>query len=99
VIKNNLKKIDISKILSKKKGFSLPLSKKLTQDLINILILMIKNGKLNIKNLGSFKTINKSERLGRNPKTLETFKIKSRKSISFSSSKKISNLINNIYRG
>ena len=56
MIKNNLKKIDISKILSKKKGFSLPLSKKLTQDLINILILMIKNGKLNIKNLGSFKS-------------------------------------------
>ena len=97
MIKNNLKKIDISKILSKKKGFSLPLSKKLTQDLINILILMIKNGKLNIKNLGSFKILNKKQRIGRNPKTKKEYIISKRKSVSFIPSKKISDYLNKLY--
>ena len=42
-----------------------------------------------IKNIGSFKVLDKKERLGRNPKTLETFKIKERKSVSFIASKKL----------
>ena len=93
--KNNIRKNDLSKILSKKKGFSQAYSKKLIQDLIDIFTLGIQEGKLNIKNIGSFKVLDKKERLGRNPKTMETFKIKERKSVSFIASKKLTKFFNN----
>jgi len=92
---NSFKKIDLSKNISKKLGVSVLLSKKLTEDLIEILSDKIKDNDLNLKNLGSFKIINKKERLGRNPKTKEEFLIKSRKSISFIASKNLLANINN----
>ena len=49
---------------------------------------MIKND-LSINNIGSFKINNKSERIGRNPKTKEEHFIKSRKVISFKKSNKL----------
>ncbi len=94
--KNNLRKIDISNTLGKRKGFSYSYAKKLIDDLIDIIILEIKDGHLILKNIGTFKTIKKKERLGRNPKTLENFIISERNSVSFTASKKITNLINNI---
>ena len=39
-----------------------------------------------IENFGSFKTINKSERIGRNPKNKKTYKISARKSLIFTPS-------------
>ena len=44
---------------------------------------------LSINNIGSFKIKNKSERIGRNPKTKEEHIIKSRKVISFKKSIKL----------
>ena len=87
--KTNLKKIDLAKQLKIKTGFSTNISKKLINDLIEILTEVIKTGYLNLKNIGSFKIINKKERMGRNPKTKEEFIISSRKSISFIPSKKL----------
>ena len=49
---NNLKKIDLIKNLSLKTGLSKNLSKKIVDDLINIIIKNIKSGKLNLKNIG-----------------------------------------------
>ena len=92
--KNNIKKIDLSKKLSEKKGFSILLSKKIINDLIDVLSTTIKNNNLNIKNLGTFKVRNKNERIGRNPKTKENFTISSRKSISFIASNKILRMVN-----
>ena len=43
-----------------------------------------------LKNVGTFKLIHKKKRIGRNPKTKEEFLISSRKSVSFTVSKKIS---------
>tara|TARA_B100000767_G_C19731495_1_gene521897 strand:+ start:816 stop:1103 length:288 start_codon:yes stop_codon:yes gene_type:complete len=94
VKKNNIKKIDLSKKLSEKKGFSILLSKKLINDLIDVLSMTIKNNNLNIKNLGTFKVRNKNKRIGRNPKTKENFTISSRKSISFIASNKILRMVN-----
>ena len=94
--KGNLKKIDLAKNLSTKTGFSINLSKKIINDLINIKINNIKSGKLNLKNIGIIKTINKKERIGRNPKTREEFKISARKVISFNPSKSINLLLNKI---
>ena len=87
--KTNLKKIDLAKQLKIKTGFSTNISKKLINDLIEILTEVIRTGYLNLKNIGSFKIINKKERMGRNPKTKEEFIISSRKSISFIPSKKL----------
>ena len=86
---NNLKKIDIIKNLSIKTGFSQNISKKIVNDLIDIIIENIKNDNMNLKNIGNFKLINKNERLGRNPKTKEEFTITPRKSVSFTASKNI----------
>ena len=92
--KNKINKIDIVNNLSQKTGFSLNLSKKIINDLINVLIQNIKEGDLILKNIGSFKIINKKERLGRNHKTNESHIISSRKTISFTASKKILNELN-----
>ena len=92
--KINLKKVDISKNLEKKTGFPQNLCRKIVDDLINVLIETIEQDKLIIKNIGSFKIINKKERFGRNPKTGETYVINARKSISFVTSKKLLNYLN-----
>ena len=92
--KKNLTKIDIAKELSKKTGYSLELSKILINNLLIVLISSIKKNKLNLKNIGTFRLINKSERIGRNPITKENFVITSRKSISFISSKKLLSVVN-----
>jgi integration host factor subunit alpha len=94
VNKKNLTKNDITLNLKKKTGYSFLLSKKLTNDFINILIHNIYNKKFNLKNIGSFKIINKNERLGRNPKSKEKFVINSRKSIIFKASNKLTNSLN-----
>ena len=97
MFKKNYKKIDIVNNLSKKTGFSVNLSKKLIDDFINILILNIKTGNFNLKNLGSFKIINKKKRMGRNRKTKIEFIIESRKTLSFKLSKKILEKLNKVY--
>jgi integration host factor subunit alpha len=94
VIKGNLKKTDLIKNLSKKTGYSDLFSKKLINDLVKIIILYTKLNKLIIKGIGTFKIIDKKERLGRNPKTGEQFIITARKSIKFIASKKLTNYLN-----
>ncbi len=93
--KISLKKKDLINILNNKTGLSKNLSKKIIEDLINILILAIKNKDLNLKNIGKFNKIYKKERMGRNPKTNETFIISSRFSVRFTPSRKLLSSINN----
>mgnify|MGYP001185218087 CR=1 FL=1 len=80
--------------LSKKTGFSKSISKKIINDLLEILIMNISTGKFVLKNIGTFKLLKKKERVGRNPKTKEEFIIKSRKSLTFIVSKHLSSLLN-----
>ena len=80
--------------LSKKTGFSKSISKKLINDLLDILITNISTGKLVLKNIGTFKLHKKKERVGRNPKTKEEFIIEPRKSITFIPSGHLSGLLN-----
>ena len=47
----------------------------------------IKKGDFNLKNIGTFKLIEKKEREGRNPMTGERFIISERKTVVFNSSK------------
>ena len=91
---NNLKKIDISKELSGKKGYSLNLLKKILNNLLESIVFCIKEDVLILKNIGVFKILDKKERIGRNPSTKETFTISSRKSLSFIPAKRLSKIIN-----
>ncbi len=92
--KKNITKIEITKILSQKTGLSSLYSKKILNDLIQIIIKQVKDNNLILKNIGTFKIISKNERIGRNPKTKEQFLIRKRKSISFISSKNLRKIIN-----
>tara|TARA_Y100000591_G_scaffold285900_1_gene268455 strand:- start:112 stop:417 length:306 start_codon:yes stop_codon:yes gene_type:complete len=91
---NNLTKEDICIFLSRKKGYSLLYSKKIINNLIEILIDEIKENTFNLKNIGTFKILNKKERIGRNPRTREIYKIKARKSLAFKPSTNLSGKIN-----
>ena len=92
--KGIFKKEDFIKNLSQQKGFSANFSKKIINDIVDSCSLIIRDGTLNIKNVGSFKKIFKKERIGRNPKTRESFVITSRNSISFTASNKLINKLN-----
>ncbi len=94
MFKKNYTKQDLINDISENTGFSLSFSKKLVNDLINIIIDNIKKGDFILKNIGSFKIIDKKERIGRNPKTGKEFIISSRKSLSFTPSKKITQNLN-----
>ena len=89
MISKNIKKIDIAKNLSSKIGYPLNFSKKIVNDIVDIIIFNIKKGSFNLKNIGSFKLIEKKQREGRNPKTGERFIISERKAVVFNSSKKM----------
>ena len=89
-------KKDLIKDITFKTGLSSNVSKKIFNDLVNILIQNIKKGSLVLKNVGSFKIIEKKERIGRNPKTKEEFIISARKTVSFTPSKKIIENLNKL---
>ena len=91
----NFQKEDIARILSVKSGFPISYSKKLINDLLDLMIEIINTDKLNLKNFGSFKILNKKPRLGRNPKTKEKFIISARKILTFKTSRKFLLEINN----
>ena len=93
---SNLTKNNLSKQIHLKLGISSHYSKIIIDDLIQTLKSLIKKNKLVIKNFGSFKTLNKKERLGRNPKNKKIYKITSRRSISFSASKNLNGKLKNI---
>ena len=90
----NLKKKDIVSDLSKKIGFSSNYSKKIIDDLIDIILVNIKTGNFNLKDIGTFKTISKKERLGRNPKTKKEYIISNYLSFSVISFRTLQDLYN-----
>ena len=94
MINNNLTRIDFAKDLSEKMGFSITLSNNIINNLIIVCNEMIKNNHLNLKNIGTFKLLNKKERLGRNPKTRKEYLIIKRKSIRFIVSKNLKKALN-----
>ena len=87
---NNLTKEDICIFLSRNKGYSVLYSKRIINNLLEILINEIKENTFNLKNIGTFKILNKKERIGRNPRTKEIYKIKARKTLVFKPSTNLS---------
>ena len=90
----NFTKNDISTYIGFKTGLPKYYVGKIVNDLIIYLRILSKKGKLNIKNFGTFIILNKTERVGRNPKTNEEFIIEARKSVSFIMSKNLNKKIN-----
>lgn len=87
-------KKNITNNIYSKIGISNDYSKQLLNDTLSIIINLLKKYKIvKIKNFGTFKVLKKNERFGRNPKTQETFKISSRKTVSFKSSSSIKDKI------
>ena len=74
-----------------------PGTTKVINELIDAILQNIKNGHLNLKNIGSFKIISKKERIGRNPKTKKEYIISKRKSVSFKASKSLLSELNKFY--
>ena len=91
----NITKKDISKSIYSKFGTSEKTISLFVDNLFNILkIILKKEKKFNLKNIGTFKILNKKERIGRNPRTKEIYKIKARKTIAFKPSTNLSRKIN-----
>ena len=93
---NNLTKNNINKKINLKTGLPQEYINNIIEDFILILKSNINNNHVNIKNFGTFKIINKKERLGRNPKNNRIHLITARKMISFVSSKSLNEKINNL---
>ncbi|OUW73326.1 MAG: hypothetical protein CBD76_04085 [Pelagibacteraceae bacterium TMED216] len=95
-IPNKITKKDISYFISQNTGLSAKYSKKIIEDLINIIISeLIRENIINVNNFGTFKILNKSKRIGRNPKNKVEYIIPERKTISFKASKEFLKGINN----
>ena len=84
MVKKNFTRKELSNHISKELGFSKNFSSIIVDDFFEILIeQIIKSNKVKISTFGTFKTINKNERIGRNPKTKVEAKISSRKVVKF----------------
>ena len=92
--KDNLTKLDLAKNLNKISGLSVSVTKKLVDDLLKILSINIKNNTTILKNVGTFKTVNKKKRIGRNPKTKIEALISERNVVVFRPSMQLKNKIN-----
>tara|TARA_B100000029_G_scaffold501805_1_gene575969 strand:- start:1852 stop:2148 length:297 start_codon:yes stop_codon:yes gene_type:complete len=84
MIKKNFTRKDLASAIHKNIGFSKNFSSKLIDDFFEIIISdLLRNNIVKLSAFGTFKIINKKERIGRNPKTKEETKISSRRVVKF----------------
>ena len=84
MIKKNYTRKDLSNKIYQKLGFSKNLSSIIVDDFFESLTTeLIKTKKVKITSFGTFKVVDKSERIGRNPKTKIEAKILPRKIVKF----------------
>ena len=82
--KKNFTRKNLSNKIYQDLGFSKNFSLKFVDNFFEILITeLIKSSKVKISSFGTFKIMNKSERIGRNPKTKVEARISSRKVVKF----------------
>ena len=93
--KKNLIRKDLADKVCKKIGFSKSVSLTIVDDLFETLISeLVKLNNIKISSFGTFKVMQKKERLGRNPKTKVEAKIIARKVVSFKPSLDTKNKLN-----
>tara|TARA_X000000950_G_C13671048_1_gene559977 strand:- start:190 stop:459 length:270 start_codon:yes stop_codon:yes gene_type:complete len=84
----------IAKIISSELNLNLNLSKKIINAFINIIKEESKEKKIKIGRFGTFYKHKTPKRIGRNPKTKESYIIAPMKKITFKSSHKVRKLMN-----
>ena len=95
MVNNNFTRKDLSNKIHKNVGFSKNLSLKIIDDFFESIISeIIRSNKIKISSFGTFSTLNKKERIGRNPKTGVEKKIFSRKVVRFKPSLSLKKKIN-----
>ena len=95
MVKRNFTKKNLSNKIYQKIGFSKNFSSIIIDNFFETLISeLTKSNKIKISSFGTFKVINKKERIGRNPKTKVEAKICSRKIVKFKPSSLIKEKIN-----
>ena len=91
----NFTRKELSIKIYKNLGFSKNLSSKIIDNFFETLISeIIKSNKIKISSFGTFSTLNKKERMGRNPKTKIEAKILPRKVVKFKSSSLLKEKLN-----
>ena len=96
MIKKNFTRKDLSNKIYQNIGFSKNFSSGIVDNFFESLISeLITSNKIKISSFGTFKVINKRERIGRNPKTKIEAKISPRKVVKFKPSSFVKKIINN----
>lgn len=94
--KHNITKNEVTQKIHDNLGIPIIFSEKIINYLLDIISEDLKkNNIVKISGFGTFKLLNKSKRVGRNPKTKEEYEIKSRNTVSFYPSSKVKKLLNN----
>ena len=95
MVQKNFTRKNLSNKIYKVLGFSKNLSQEIVDDFFETLASeLIKSNKVKISSFGTFKVINKKERIGRNPKTKIEAKISPRKVVKFKPSMFIKKKLN-----
>ena len=95
MIQKNFTRKNLSNKIYKVLGFSKNFSRKIVDDFFETLVSeLIKSNRVKISSFGTFKVINKKERIGRNPKTKIEAKISPRKVVKFKPSMFIKEKLN-----
>ena len=98
MLRKNLTRKNLSNKIYQTLGFSKKFSLTVVDDFFDILAAeLIKSNKVKISSFGTFKVINKMERIGRNPKTKVETKITSRKVVKFKPSQFIKEKLMELY--
>ena len=95
MVQKNFTRKNLSNKIYKILGFSKNYSRKIVDDFFETLVSeLIKSNRVKISSFGTFKVINKKERIGRNPKTKIEAKISPRKVVKFKPSMFIKEKLN-----
>ena len=91
----NLTKKDLSEMLRKELKLSVDISDSLVDECFQTIKTTLRSQKnLKLSGFGSFEIITTKERVGRNPKTMENYKIPAQNKVRFSSTSKAKNFLN-----
>tara|TARA_A100000164_G_scaffold338383_1_gene332600 strand:+ start:37 stop:315 length:279 start_codon:yes stop_codon:yes gene_type:complete len=91
----NLTKKDLSTILKKELGLSFDISDSLVDEFFLSIRSALRSQKnIKLSGFGTFETFRTKERMGRNPKSMENFKIPSQNKVRFSPTSKAKYFLN-----
>ena len=97
MVQKNFTRKNLSNKIYKVLGFSKNLSRKIVDDFFETFVSeLIKSNRVKISSFGTFKVINKKERIGRNPKTKMEAIIVPRKVVTFKPSLLVKEKLNNL---